>query len=105
VLQDEIDPVRKRAAQQDRKVQSEARVQQDVEDIKWLMSERIGRRIMFGLLEQGRVFQGSFTGDNETFFLEGKRAVGLTYLAVVNAHCPDQFVLMLREHAEDGRRS
>lgn len=105
MLQDEIDPARKRAARHDRKVQSEAKVQQEVEDIKWLMSERLGRRIMYGLLEQARVFQGSFTGDNETFFLEGKRSVGLAYLAIVNGHCPTEFVLMLKEHAEDGNRS
>lgn len=105
VLQDDIDPAIKRQAQRDRKVQSEAKVQQEVEDIKWLMSERIGRRIMFGLLDQARVYQGSFTGDSQTFFFEGKRAVGLAYLAIVNSNCPEEFVKMLKEHAEDGRRT
>lgn len=72
-----------------------------VNDIKWLMGQRPGRRIMYGLLEEAGVYRGSFTGNSETFFNEGKRAIGLLYLETLNAHCPEEFMAMLKEHKED----
>lgn len=72
------------------------------EDLKWLMSERAGRRIVWRLLEEAGVFRSSFTGDAEgTFFAEGRRAVGLSWLGMVTGYCRDEFVLMLKEHEED----
>ena len=45
--------------------------------LKDLLGEDKGRRFMWWLLEQTHVFQGSFTGNSHTFFLEGERNVGL----------------------------
>lgn len=57
---------------------------------------------MYGLLEKAGVYQEVFTGNSETFFRAGKRAIGLLYLGILNDHCPDEFVAMLKEHKEDG---
>lgn len=70
----------------------------EVEDIKWFMKSRQGRRVMWRLLERAGVFRSSFTGNNETFFREGMRNVGLMYLAQIHEHCADQYILMVQEH-------
>lgn len=71
---------------------------QEVEDLKWLMSDKRGRRVMWRLLETAGVYRSSFTGNSETFFREGQRNVGLKLLAEIHEHCPDAFVMMLKEH-------
>lgn len=75
----------------------------DQEDIKWLMSSQGGRRIMWGLLGRAGVFRSSFTGNSTTFFNEGQRNLGLIYLNLINEFCPDQYVTMAREAAEQGK--
>ena len=47
-----------------------------------LLDSEPGRRFVWWLLEQTHVFQGSFTGNSHTFFLEGERNVGLKILAL-----------------------
>ncbi len=100
-MQDDIDVSRQEQAREDRKKQSDQATSQTIEDVRWQMSERVGRRLMYGLLERAGVYRGSFTGDATTFFREGERNVGLFYLNLLNAHFPDEFVLMLKERRED----
>ena len=80
-------------------------VKRDVEDFKWVMSNRRGRRFAHRLLDQCGVFRSSFTGNSTTFFNEGQRNIGLQVLAMVNEHTPDAYVLMLKEHKEDERNN
>lgn len=70
----------------------------EVDDLRWMMSDKRGRRVMWRLLETSGVYRSSFTGNSETFFREGQRNVGLKLLADIHEHCPDAFVLMLKEH-------
>ncbi|WP_298540690.1 hypothetical protein [uncultured Limnobacter sp.] len=51
------------------------------DDFRWLMADKRGRRIMWRLLERTRVYQSSFTGNSQTFFLEGTRNVGLMLIS------------------------
>lgn len=78
--------------------------QEEREDVKWLMKSRQGRRIVWRLLEKAGVFRSSFTGDNETFFREGMRNVGLMLVAQVNDACPEQYTTMVQEQ-KHGRTS
>lgn len=72
--------------------------QTEVEDIKWLMASKRGRRIVWRLLAQAGVYHATFNTNSMTMaFAEGKRDPGLRMLAKVNAHCPDQYPLMLNE--------
>ena len=71
--------------------------QVEANDWKWLMSSKQGRRVVWRLLGKAGVFQSSFTGNSETFFREGKRAMGLGMLADITEHAPDSYVLMLTE--------
>lgn len=47
-----------------------------------LLREDKGKRFVWWLLEQAHVFQNSFTGNSNTFFLEGERNVGLKVFAL-----------------------
>lgn len=70
------------------------------EDTTWLMGSKRGRRIVWRLLEKTGVFRCSFTGDNETFFREGQRNVGLILMAQINESCPESYTLMMKEQHE-----
>jgi hypothetical protein len=73
------------------------------DDFRWLMADKRGRRIMWRLLEKTRVYQSSFTGNSQTFFHEGTRNVGLMLISDIQKHCPEQFVVMLKEHMSNER--
>lgn len=98
VAQDALDP---RVIEAQRETQRTIeRLQSDraIDDMRWLMGEPAGRRIMHGLLAETKVWTGGFTPDpNLLQFREGRRALGLGYLAVVQGHCPDDFIKMLQE--------
>ena len=73
----------------------------EVADFKWLMSDRRGRRIVWGLLDRTGVYRSSFTGNSETFFREGERNIGLKYVALIHDHCPEKYALMASEQRDD----
>jgi hypothetical protein len=85
-----------REAESDALVQSVAR-RQEVDDLKWLMAHKQGRRFVTRLLEKAGIYRTSFTGNSETFFREGMRNVGLFVLSEVMEITPEQFALMLKE--------
>jgi hypothetical protein len=76
----------------------------EVEDVKWLMSSRQGRRLMARLLTMTGVEQPTFTGSSETFHREGKRSIGVAWLTEVKTACPLNYITMLQEQL-DGRRN
>lgn len=79
-------------------------------DIKWLMSSKRGRRIVWRLLSQSGVFQPVFHPTAMVMsFQEGKRNYGLQMLAAVNTHCSDLYTAMMKENVNgrgvaDGHR-
>ena len=71
--------------------------QVEANDWKWQMSTKQGRRVVWRLLGEAGVFRSSFTGNSETFFREGKRALGLHMLEQIQTHCAETFGLMQQE--------
>ena len=71
-----------------------------IADLKWLMKDQRGRRIMQRLMDKAGIYRSSFTGNSETFFREGERNVGLLFVAEITEHTPDEFLLMLKEHRQ-----
>lgn len=69
----------------------------EVEDVKWLMAHKQGRRFVTRLLDKAGVYRTSFTGNSETFFREGQRNLGLFVLSEVMEVTPDQHAQMLKE--------
>jgi hypothetical protein len=70
---------------------------QRIEDLKWLMADKRGRRIMWWLLTITGVFLNPFTGNSETFFKCGKQFIGQVLMADVNLHTPEKYETMVKE--------
>lgn len=73
----------------------------EIDDMKWLMSNKRGRRFVARLLERAGVWRLSFNTNTLTMaFNEGTRNEGLRLLAQITAHCPDRYTEMLKESKE-----
>ncbi|WP_147456184.1 Bbp19 family protein [Aquitalea palustris] len=70
----------------------------EIDDVKWLMANKRGRRIANRLLQQAGVFRLSFsTNALQMSFNEGNRNSGLRFLAMLTEHCPERYAEMLKE--------
>lgn len=71
------------------------------EEIVWLTSTPIGRRLLWRLLDESGVLGVSFDPAApdalRTVFLEGRRHIGQAMLARVHRHCLERYELMARE--------
>ena len=76
--------------------------EQELEDIKMLMSTVWGRRFAWRYLSRAGIFQSSFTGNSATYFKEGERNMGLILLTDINEACPEMYVKMLEENSTLG---
>lgn len=77
----------------------------EVDDFKWLMADKRGRRIMWRLLSMTRVFHATFDESTKRQdFMEGQRNVGLHFLSEAHEHCLDAYHLMEKEHATNAKR-
>lgn len=75
--------------------------QRDIDDIQFVMGSEHGRRVIWSLLEKGKVFSPCFAGDpHVTAFNEGQRNLALVLFQRVMTHCPDQYLKMAAEASE-----
>lgn len=81
----------------DRKEKQKKITGQEVEDLKWFMSDKRGRRIMWRLLAFTGVFSNPFRSGPETDFLCGMMNVGQKYLGDINEHAPERYNQMVTE--------
>ena len=71
-------------------------------DLKWLMSNKRGRRIIWRLLDQAGVFRLSFnTNSMQMAFAEGNRNFGNRMLAMIHSLCPELYPQMVKEQSND----
>lgn len=70
----------------------------EIEDLKWVMSNKRGRRFVWRLMERTGLYRTSFTGNSTTFFNEGQRNIGLFLVSEIHEACPDQYTLMVKEN-------
>ncbi len=67
-------------------------------DLKWLMSSKRGRRIVWRQLDRAGVFRLSFnTNAMSMAFAEGNRNEGLRAMALIHATCPELYPTMVKE--------
>ena len=63
-----------------------------------LMNSASGRRYIYNKLSDAMIFQTTFsTNALQMAFNEGNRNNGLKLLSDLMQHCPDQYILMMRE--------
>lgn len=73
-------------------------------DLKWLVSTKRGRRIVWRQLDQAGVFRLSFnTNALQMAFSEGNRNSGNRLLALIHSQCPDIYSVMVKENTHDPR--
>lgn len=76
--------------------------QTEVDDLKWIMSHRIGRRFVAGVIERAGVWRLSFnTNARVMAFNEGMRNEGLRLVAQIMAHCPERYAEMIKEGKDE----
>lgn len=104
-----FDPMDTHRQEQERESRElDARLKRETEeaDIRWLMSCKQGRRIVWRLLESAGVYRLSYVQSDAltTAFNEGKRNGGLKLMAQVHALCPELYPVMVKEaHDADDR--
>jgi hypothetical protein len=88
--------------QQASREKQEAESRKFAEDLRWIMSDKRGRRYMWRLLEQTRVYQLSLVlgAFDQTAFNEGQRSIGLKYLAELDRVCPERYEEMVKENTK-----
>ncbi|EPV6100127.1 hypothetical protein ACV8AU_001135 [Escherichia coli] len=74
------------------------RAERDADDIRQVMSTESGRRVIWSVLEQGKVFAATFSVDPcVTAFNEGQRNLALVLFSRVMTACPEQYLKMADE--------
>lgn len=75
---------------------------QQLDDIKDILSRPSGKRFFRRLLDDGKIFATTFTGNSYTFFNEGARNLVLKYFDDLCLAAPDKVAeLMVKEKHED----
>ena len=69
--------------------------------LAYVLAERPGRDLLWWLLGETGVYAGSYTGDNRTFFNEGRRDVGLRLLDRLLAADPETYLTMIKENRNE----
>jgi hypothetical protein len=73
-----------------------------IDDLKWVLSDKRGRRFVRRLLDQAGVYRSSFNTNAMTMsFNEGQRNEGLRLVAQMMTHCRKRFMDMLEEQSDD----
>lgn len=92
----------RRRAQEAKQARQDRDLEED--DIRWLLSSRKGRRIVWRLLDQAGVFRSTFnTNSMQMAFAEGNRNLGLRLLAIVQSVAPELFPTMTKENTHEHR--
>lgn len=98
-------------AKADRELRERIARENEEADIKWLMSSKRGRRIVWRLMDRAGVFRSSFnTNSMSMAFAEGNRNYGLQILGIIHTQCPELYPVMMKELThertnDDGERN
>jgi len=91
-----------RVADEERKLHRKLAREVEDADIRWLMSSKKGRRIVWRLLEQSELFAQEFRPDGLWLaFAAGRRHFGGTVLEQIHALCPELWPVMVKEQKHD----
>lgn len=64
-------------ANEENEKEAERLRKRDLSDLRFILETEQGRRFCRRILEEGKVFSSTFTGNSTTFFLEGQRSLAL----------------------------
>lgn len=66
-------------------------------DLEAMLDLPAGRRVLMRLIDSAGVFTRSFTGNSETFYREGRRAIGLDLVEHIEMVKPGSFAALQTE--------
>lgn len=69
-------------------------------DVQDLLNTTFGRRFIWQLLEMTHVNSVSFTGNSQTFFLEGERSIGIQILQLLEEADPKAYPKLILENID-----
>lgn len=73
----------------------------EVDDFKWLMGHKQGRRIMWRLLSMTGLFRNPhIPGTEDVLFRCGEQNIGQKLLTEIHVVCPDHYPTMTKESLE-----
>lgn len=99
---DPLDTRGQAAAKSQKDIRDKLAQETEESDLKWLMGSKRGRRIVWRLLDQAGTFRLSFnTNAMQMAFAEGNRNYGNRVLALIHAHCPELYPVMVKEQRND----
>ncbi len=71
-------------------------------DVRWLMGHRQGRRIVFKMMDEAKVFHTIFNANALLMaHSAGVKDLAFRFLDVINRRCPDLYTKMMQEHHDD----
>ncbi len=89
-------------AKAERELRDRLERENEGEDIKWLMSDKRGRRVLWRLMDQAGVFRSTFnTNAMAMAFAEGNRNYGLRVLSLIHTLCPKLYPVMMKEQSNE----
>lgn len=78
------------------------RLEAEREEIRWVLSDRRGRNVVWWLLQRAGIYRTSFMGDaNSTAFNEGQRNIGLALHSRMIDADPGSYIRMLQERQDE----
>lgn len=73
----------------------------EIDDFKWLMGHKQGRRIMWRMLEECGVFRNPhIPGTEDVLFRCGMQNIGQMLMTEIHTICPEHYPTMTKEHVE-----
>lgn len=73
------------------------------EDIKWLMSNKRGRRIVSRVVDSPGIWKSVFnTNALQMAFNEGRQAEGKSLMQKLMTYCPELYIVMVKEQEKHG---
>lgn len=64
-------------------------------NVREVMKTKAGKDVIWRILEECGVYHNTFTGNSQTYFLEGKREVGLFILSILDDADPTLYARTL----------
>jgi len=72
-----------------------------VEDFAKFASTKSGRDIVYHLLSLCNLYSDCYTGDNDTYYMLGKKSIGLAIIEMLNEADPTVYPNMLLKHTRE----
>ena len=69
-------------------------------NVRDLLRTRSGQDVLWHILSLCGIYSTAFTGNSQTFFNEGKRAIGLEVLDLINQADPEAYANMLKSRTK-----